>query len=375
MGAGALYGFIEADAGQRVVAFCGPSGAMRLAMSSSALLPSLCFENLRVAAAKLVWTGPRREPSSSGLLDVEAMREAVTTAAPQLLPADGTWLRYFCWMSSGHSVEGVDRLVSEAARPESADLAAAASVWAAAFGKQALADFLERLSASCETSRMSAALRPALRLRREGRERHADEDEFFSHIFDGHVAGVILDLAGGADVEATGPAIHQGDVGCCRWTPLAAAAEISGRRKQGAVIAGLLLAARARVDRKCPGPCGWTPLMRAASCGASAAATLQLLMRAGADVRIRHENGSTALEMGDKAAARILREARDSRMLAAPASAGPKGTGRPTAESQGSFSRGRAGPRNALALAHAGRAGHGAKAKSAGRGYFQKAQT
>ncbi|CAE7603737.1 unnamed protein product [Symbiodinium sp. CCMP2456] len=315
MGAGAIYGFIEADAGQRVVSFCGPCAATRLATASSGFLPGLSFENLRAASAQLAWT--REPPVAPGLLDQEALQEAVTTAAPQLLPADGSWLRYFCWMTAGHALEGVDRLVSEAARPESADLAAAASVWAAALGREALANFLERLSARCEASQLSAALRPALRIRRAGRERETDEEQLFTHIFDGHVAGVILDLAAGADAEAPGPAIHRGDVGCCRWTPLAAAAEISGRRKQGAVIAGLLLAAKANVDRKCPGPCGWTPLMRAAGCGASAATTLQLLMRAGADVRIRHENGNTALEMGDKATARIIREARDARTLAA----------------------------------------------------------
>ncbi|CAE7240588.1 unnamed protein product [Symbiodinium sp. CCMP2592] len=372
MGAGALYGFIEADAGERVVAFCGPCGATRLATASSALSPGLSFENLRAASARLAFTRePRLVAPPAGLLDQEALREAVSTAAPQLLPADGSWLRYFCWMTAGHALEGVDRLVSEAARPESADLAAAASVWAAALGREALADFLERLSARCEASQLSAALRPALRIRRAGRERETDEEQLFTHIFDGHVAGVILDLAAGADVEASGPAIHQGDVGCCRWTPLAAAAEISGRRKQGAVIAGLLLAANANVDRKCPGPCGWTPLMRAAGCGASAATTLQLLMRAGADVRIRHENGNTALEMGDKATARIIREARDTRTLAAELASQAAPDGRQ------SDPRGRApaprlatGSRTALALAHAGRAAMSkATAKSAGRGY------
>eukprot|EP00439_Symbiodinium_sp_Y106_P075276 s966_g14.t2 len=398
MGAGALYGFIEADAGQRVVAFCGPCGSTRLATASSALLPGLSFENLRAASARLAWT--REPPVAAGLLDQEALREAVTTAAPQLLPADGSWLRYFCWMAAGHALEGVDRLVSEAARPESADLAAAASVWAAALGREALADFLERLSARCEASQLSASLRPALRIRRAGRERETDEEQLFTHIFDGHVAGVILDLAAGTDVEALlddqngrrpeplkanypfvalcmhtfveealGPAIHQGDVGCCRWTPLAAAAEISGRRKQGAVIAGLLLAAKANVDRKCPGPCGWTPLMRAAGCGASAATTLQLLMRAGADVRIRHENGNTALEMGDKATARIIREARDTRTLAAELASQAAPDGRQS-NPRGRAPRLATGSRTALALAHAGRAAMSkATAKSAGRGY------
>lgn len=44
---------------------------------------------------------------------------------------------------------------------------------------------------------------------------------------------MILHLARGVTVEATGPAIHRNDVGCCRWTPLAAAADSAARRTQG----------------------------------------------------------------------------------------------------------------------------------------------
>ena len=116
-----------------------------------------------------------------------------------------------------------------------------------------------------------------------------NEDDFFEDLLDGRLPRVIFHLAQGVNVEATGPAIHRNDVGCCKWTPLAAAADIAARRTQGPVISNVLLAARADVNRTCPGPCGWTPLMRAALSGAPAESTLKLLVQAGADVRMRHE--------------------------------------------------------------------------------------
>lgn len=120
-------------------------------------------------------------------------------------------------------------------------------------------------------------------------EQSPNEDDFFEDLLDGRLPRVIFHLAQGVNVEATGPAIHRNDVGCCKWTPLAAAADIAARRTQGLVISNVLLAARADVNRTCPGPCGWTPLMRAALSGAPAESTLKLLVQAGADVRMRHE--------------------------------------------------------------------------------------
>ncbi|CAK9014238.1 unnamed protein product [Durusdinium trenchii] len=82
--------------------------------------------------------------------------------------------------------------------------------------------------------------------------------------------------------------------------------------------------------------------MRAASCGAPAIPTLQLLVQAKADVRKRHENGSTALEMGDQTSARALRAARDARSraeeaaAAAATAAGARGAAKPKARPKSS---------------------------------------
>ena len=146
-----------------------------------------------------------------------------------------------------------------------------------------------RLLAAAET--FARALRPALgRLLAPGPPQPpADEEAFFEELLDGRLVSVLRHLARGAGAEATGPRMHRGDVGCCRWTPLAAAADVAGRRKQGGLIASLLLLARADVNRCCPGPCGWTPLMRAALGGD--AATMRLLVEHQADLRRRHEDG------------------------------------------------------------------------------------
>ena len=101
--------------------------------------------------------------------------------------------------------------------------------------------------------------------------------------------------------------------------------------------------------------------MRAASCGAPAIPTLQLLVQAKADVRKRHENGSTALEMGDQTSARALRAARDARSraeeaaAAAATAAGARGAAKPKARPKSSAAL--------LALQNAGRS-----SKGSGRG-------
>ena len=211
---------------------------------------------------------------------LKALIQTLSTACPDLLAGDGQWLHLFQPICLG-SPGAADALLLTAARD--GQLAAAAAVWAAAFQKPCLARVLLRLSGEV---RLSPSLRRFVRVLYE---QSPNEDDFFEDLLDGRLPRVIFHLAQGVNVEATGPAIHRNDVGCCKWTPLAAAADIAARRTQGLVISNVLLAARADVNRPCPGPCGWTPLMRAALSGAPAESTLKLLVQAGADVRMRHE--------------------------------------------------------------------------------------
>lgn len=209
----------------------------------------------------------------------EALIEALSTACPELLAGNGQWLHLLQPICLGLD-SAADAVILAAV--QDAHLAAAAAVWVAALQKNALARLLLRL---CNEVQLPPSLRRLLQVL----DQRPSEEDFFEDILDGRLLRVILHLAQGVNVEATGPAIHRNDVGCCKWTPLTAAADIAARRKQGPVISNLLLVARADVNRTCPGPCGWTPLMRAALAGAPAESTLRLLVRAGADVRMRHE--------------------------------------------------------------------------------------
>ena len=215
------------------------------------------------------------------MLTPQAITQALSTACPDLLCGDGQWLHEFQAICLGGD-GAADGLLLTAARDR--HLAAAAAVWAAALQKRSLAQLLLRLSADVPLSPFMRRFVQVLD------QPQPNEEDFFEDLLDGRLPRVIFHLAQGVNVEATGPAIHRNDVGCCKWTPLAAAADIAARRTQGPVISHLLLAARADVNRRCPGPCGWTPLMRAALSGAAAESTLRLLVQAGADVRMRHES-------------------------------------------------------------------------------------
>jgi hypothetical protein len=181
---------------------------------------------------------------------------------------------------------------------------AAAAVYARAVRREGLATLIERFVPEDVPLADSILAAPP------------SVDGFFEDIFEGRLAGVICAMAAGMDVHANGPRIFDGDLGCCQWSPLAAAAEISGRRSSGPIMVNMLLLAKADCKRLCTGPCGLTPLMHAARGGSTAACAL--LVRAGADVRARHAvNGNTALEMGTKATERAIRAERDTRAASA----------------------------------------------------------
>eukprot|EP00913_Durusdinium_trenchii_P001211 g1114.t1 len=170
-----------------------------------------------------------------GPLPVEALTQALRTACPELL-GDRTWLHLLQPLCSSPppdaAADGV--LAAVARRPA---LAGCAAVWAAALGRRALA---VELQAMAPTEPRPAVLRSM--------EETGNVEQFFEDVLEGRLVSVILHLARGVTVEATGPAIHRNDVGCCRWTPLAAAADSAARRTQGESVRFLLFEAYRLLD-------------------------------------------------------------------------------------------------------------------------------
>lgn len=145
----------------------------------------------------------------------------------------------------------------------------------------------------------------------------ASDEDFFDALLSGSLSKTLYCLGAGADMTAEGPKIMQDDPGCCRWSPLGAAANSAAKRPHGHALVALLILAKADPDGVCPGRCGWTPLMRAATKGVLGIEACRLLVGARADVRRRHAGtGCTALEVGGTSNAhtsRAIREARDAR--------------------------------------------------------------
>eukprot|EP00928_Gymnodinium_smaydae_P056765 TRINITY_DN40092_c0_g1_i2.p1 TRINITY_DN40092_c0_g1~~TRINITY_DN40092_c0_g1_i2.p1 ORF type:complete len:367 (-),score=33.38 TRINITY_DN40092_c0_g1_i2:360-1460(-) len=304
-----LVSLVEFDGGERMIGFCHALAVARLARASTLLAHALKWETTQSVIAAL--------PMSQSTTDAVESRNAVTAGlrSESLIAAAGTdvarglvpepsVLSILCRLSERSTVgaqasDGLDQLCQFLA--QGLDPGPTAASWARALRCFGVADLLER---HCEKQfgRSIPDRQPA-----------GSSDALFDAIFDGSLCRVVNELAEGASLQASGAAMLNGDPGCCRWSPLAAACHVSSRRRHGAEMVALLLAARANPDTPCEGPCGWTPLMRAACAGTSASASCRLLVLARADVRCRDASGKTALDMGDKDTSRAIREARDLR--------------------------------------------------------------
>jgi len=83
------------------------------------------------------------------------------------------------------------------------------AVWARALGRPSLAALLDRQGTESPSSLPAMA---------------ETADEFFDAIFDGNLPSVVRHLGfsgGNALINAEGPRMHEGDHGCCRWSPVA----------------------------------------------------------------------------------------------------------------------------------------------------------
>lgn len=227
--------------------------------------------------------------------------------------------------------EGLDEIYRLLTHGESAGRAA---LWARALKRHAASELLQ----------MWAPLPSLLQVAAPDRgtstscTSEAFKEVFFDALLKANVAATVLHLATGAILDCVGPKILGIDPGCCCWSPLAAACSSSAHRECGVTLAKILILAKADVNATCPGPCGWTPLMRAAYAGSPA--TCRLLVLAGADVRPRLASSrETALDMAkDVANARAIRAARDERaamrIVSEAQTSRSKGTGRGVGDKQ-----------------------------------------
>eukprot|EP00931_Biecheleriopsis_adriatica_P076981 TRINITY_DN50628_c0_g1_i1.p1 TRINITY_DN50628_c0_g1~~TRINITY_DN50628_c0_g1_i1.p1 ORF type:complete len:384 (+),score=73.72 TRINITY_DN50628_c0_g1_i1:23-1153(+) len=358
-----LAGFLEVGGGARLITLCGPTAAARLALTcevlASARAPWASWEALQqglaafAAEAELELTASSSwstasSSSSTGLLNPEALTAALPAAGHRDLLPEPQLLAAMCRICS-----------AEGQGPTAADAAAALDelciqlaygadprpllLWARALRKPGLTSLLQRASAREATDNgpaLEAAVTPC------------SVDEFYEDILKANVAGVVRHLATGIAPDVSGPRMLNSDPGCCRWSPLAAAAHNAGRMKNAACVVAVLLAARAKADAFCTGPCGWTALMRAAV--SNAPDVCKVLVMAHADPRHRHTDGSTALDMAGKEAARAIREARELRNALRTPEADEVRT-----SSTGSAGRGRGRGGRAPNLAALGYAGRG----------------
>lgn len=295
-----VLGLVEAEgAGLKAVGLCGPVAATRLACSSKSWSLALPSAAVRAACTGLSPTGAA---GGAALLNAEELAAAV----PQEMRPDRRVLRSLCRLTAGGpagvaALDEVFILLAQGLDP------GPAALWARALHREGVARLLENAPVALMLGRAAASAQAPP---------PPSSDDFFEAVLDANLPATIRCLAAGLPLDAEGPRMLGEDPGCCRWSLLAAAAQASSRRGNGHVVVAFLLAARAEASAPCPGPCGWTPLMRAAKAGAAAAEACRLLVMAGADVRQRNAEGNTALDLGDKAAARAIRDARDLRATA-----------------------------------------------------------
>jgi len=300
MGASPLIGFLELDGGARTLEFCGPTLATRLGQTCVSLTEVLPWTAVRTLCASLPL---QQSPAlQAGLLDPDAL--TIATVHDRSLQIEAPLLKVLCSVVGGPAMQTtrhLDELVMLLAHGVSPG---SASIYARALRRPGLVTLFERFVPVNEELISTVPT----------------TERFFEDIFTGNLPAVISALAAGVDISVDGPKIFDGDVGCCLWSPLSAAASASGRRLHGPIIAALLMLARADCNRPCTGPCGLTPLMHGARSGS--AELCALLVRAGADVRPRHAGTRcTALEMGTKVTEHAIRAERDVRAATALAAA------------------------------------------------------
>jgi len=185
-------------------------------------------------------------------------------------------------------------------------------LWARALRRPGLSSLLERAASSRKAVALTeiGAVVPRAKAVLSQPITPGSAEDLFEQILQVNFVGVLRLLASGVALDVVGPAMFNGDPGCCKWCPLSAAAHSAGRYQNAACLVALLLAARARADVPCPGPCRWTPLMWAAQ--ANNPEVCRMLILAHADPRCKHAgNGSTALDMANKETARAIMEARE----------------------------------------------------------------
>lgn len=293
-----------------MIGSCGPTAVANLARASALLAQALPWEAIRAICASLPPPEPGRSPKgqSSLVLSAEALIIAAGPDVARGLMPEPQFLGALCRLCAAGppggqgafsvgSIDEICRLLAHGTDP-----GPTAALWARALRRPGVAALLDRVRMTTFGDQPTAAGSGG-----------GSEEALFDAIGDGSLSRVVKQLAAGISLEAKGCAMLNGDLGCCHWSPLALAGHCSARRRHGAEMVGLLLAARADPDVPCKGPCGWTPLMRTAWAGKSASAACRLLVLARADVRPRHASGQTALEMGDKDTTRAIREARDER--------------------------------------------------------------
>lgn len=309
MGASPLIGFLELDGGARTLEFCGPTLATRLGQTCVSLTEALPWTAVRTLCASLSLQQSTLRQAAF-LLDPDDL--ALATVHDRSLQVEAVLLKALCGAVGGLPVERIghlDELVMLLARGMPSGSAA---IYARALRRPGLVTLFERFAPVNEewNSPVNGEWAPAI----------PTAESFFEDIFAGNLPSVIFALAAGLDISIDGPKIFDGDLGCCLWSPLSAAASASGRRRSGPIIAALLMVARADCNRPCTGPCGLTPLMHGARSGSAEVCTL--LVRAGADVRPRHSGSRcTALEMGTKVTEQAIRSERDVRAATAAAAA------------------------------------------------------
>jgi len=323
-----VIGLLEVEGGQRSIGFLGPAAAARVAQSCQVMAFVMTPESVRQVCLSLgaAASAPGQEQNAGGGGGLWFLPSADTLVAGVPLPFRPelrilrALLRIARSTSSGSgsgtaasapralaSLDEIYALVAQGVDP------GPAALWARALGRQGLARLLERAPVTLLLEGAAGRGSTALDVGEE-----VTVEDFFKATLDANVAGVVRCLAAGMPLQTAGPPVLGTDPGCCRWSALAAAAHASSYRSQAPAVVALLLAARADADAPCAGPCGWTPLMHAARAGGSAAEACRLLVLAGADIRRRHAGtGETALDMGDSATSRAIREARDQRAAAA----------------------------------------------------------
>eukprot|EP00930_Biecheleria_cincta_P004214 TRINITY_DN105112_c0_g1_i1.p1 TRINITY_DN105112_c0_g1~~TRINITY_DN105112_c0_g1_i1.p1 ORF type:complete len:373 (-),score=73.61 TRINITY_DN105112_c0_g1_i1:34-1152(-) len=301
---------VQFDGGERIIGFSGPTASARLACSARLLAESLPWSALHAVLAALPAVATRAaELPQTALLKPEGLTAAAGSEVAQGLFPEPRVMHILCRLCAGtavaDSLDELCRLLAHGLDP------GPAARWARVLRLPGVGSLLERASPAPAPTETSESPAPTDALTEASKSPAADA-ELFAAIFKSSLSEAVRAISEGASLESAGDRMLNGDPGCCRWSPIAAAGFISARRGHGEQMVALLLAARADADAVCEGPCGWTPLMWTARAGRAAAAACRLLVLAGADVR-RKSGGQTALEMGDKENARSIRDARDER--------------------------------------------------------------